>query len=168
MCMVLSLLCSLSSSLLQSLKYGTKLEEQRKKEGRDKEKGARAGSPFSLSLPFSFFVPPIFLLILIVTKNRKRRACEGAYMVLYGYKYIGRVASTPAPWIVLSGLESRLIGRLRCMDWGWWSYIPYSGLIFGDKTFVVQQLLLRDFVGNIFVVGACTAGKGRQGRFIRG
>ncbi len=25
-----------------------------------------------------------------------------------------------------------------------------------------------NIVGNIFVVGACTAGKGRQGRFIRG
>ncbi len=28
--------------------------------------------------------------------------------------------------------------------------------------------ILRHFVGNIFVVAACTAGKGRQGRFIRG
>ncbi len=28
--------------------------------------------------------------------------------------------------------------------------------------------ILRHFVGNIFVVGACTAGKGRQGSFIRG
>ena len=31
-----------------------------------------------------------------------------------------------------------------------------------------KYLLLRHFVGNIFVVAACTAGKGRQGRFIRG
>ena len=28
--------------------------------------------------------------------------------------------------------------------------------------------ILRHFVGNIFVVAACTAGKGRQGRFICG
>ena len=28
--------------------------------------------------------------------------------------------------------------------------------------------ILRHFMGNIFVVGACTAGKGKQGRFICG
>ncbi len=35
-------------------------------------------------------------------------------------------------------------------------------------TNIRDSAILRHFVGNIFVVGACTAGKGRQGRFIRG
>ena len=45
--------------------------------------------------------------------------------------------------------------------------ILYSGQFSGDKIFR-GSAILRDFVGNIFVVAACTAGKGRQGRFIRG
>ena len=38
---------------------------------------------------------------------------------------------------------------------------------FGGKN-LRGSAILRHFVGNIFMVGACTAGKGRQGRFIRG
>ncbi len=39
--------------------------------------------------------------------------------------------------------------------------------IFGGQN-IRGSAILRHFVGNIFVVGACTARKGRQGRFIRG
>ena len=42
-----------------------------------------------------------------------------------------------------------------------------AGNFRGDKIFR-GSAILRHFVGNIFVVAACTAGKGRQGRFIRG
>ena len=44
---------------------------------------------------------------------------------------------------------------------------PYRGVIFGGQN-TRGSAILRHFVSNIFVVGACTAGKGRQGRFIRG
>ncbi len=40
-------------------------------------------------------------------------------------------------------------------------------VIFGEQN-IRGSAILRHFVGNIFVVAACTAGKGRQGRFIRG
>ena len=40
-------------------------------------------------------------------------------------------------------------------------------VIFGGQN-IRGSAILRHFVGNIFVVAACTAGKGRQGHFIRG
>ncbi len=45
-------------------------------------------------------------------------------------------------------------------------YYRIAGNFRGTKKFVVEQIFSH-FVDNIFVVAACTAGKGRQGRFIR-
>ncbi len=40
-------------------------------------------------------------------------------------------------------------------------------VIFGGQNIRGSEIF-RHFVGNIFVIRACTAGKGRQGHFIRG
>ena len=55
--------------------------------------------------------------------------------------------------IIPSLFVYRIAGNFRGTKYSW---------------FIRGSAILIHFVGNIFVVGACTAGKGRQGRFIRG
>ncbi len=93
MCMVLSLLCSLSFFFFVT-KYDTNWRNKKE----ETKKSSKAGSPFSLSLPFFFLCSSNFPLNSYCDKKQKKEDLRRRlYMVLYGYKYIGRVASTPAP-----------------------------------------------------------------------